>query len=139
MISCLTVTQESRLGSLNLALSDFLRQTERDRELVIVHDGTDAFHERLSAMAGTDPGSRIRVVRVPSSPRLTLGALGNASLAAARGEYICQWDDDDRYHPRRFEIQMEALRAAGSDACVLVDQLHFFVESREMYWDDWHD
>src|SRR5690348_11063690 len=116
MISCLTVTQEGRLNSLAFAISDFARQTERDRELVIVHDGGGAFHERVIATARRHETAEIRVVHVPASSRSTLGALRNASLEAARGDYVCQWDDDDRHHPRRLEVQMEALRAAKSDA-----------------------
>ncbi|HTS24095.1 MAG TPA: glycosyltransferase family A protein [Casimicrobiaceae bacterium] len=139
MISCLTVTQEGRLASLALSVGDFARQTERDRELVIVHDGGDAFQDGVLAIARARPDASVRIVRVAGAPRQTLGALRNASVAAARGEYVCQWDDDDRCHPRRLEAQMEALRATGSDASALADQLHFFADSREMYWDDWHD
>jgi glycosyltransferase involved in cell wall biosynthesis len=139
MISCLTVTQEGRLASLALAVADFEHQTAPDRELVVVHDGGSAFDEAVRGTAGAYPRATIRIVRLPASPKLTLGALRNAALDASHGEYVCQWDDDDRYHPRRLEAQMDALRRAGSDASVLADQLHFFAESREMYWDDWHE
>jgi glycosyltransferase involved in cell wall biosynthesis len=135
----LTVTQEGRLPSLALAVADFARQSAGDRELVVVHDGGNAFDAAVHGIAGAHPGAAIRIVRLSASSTLTLGALRNAALDAARGEYVCQWDDDDRYHPLRLEIQMEALRAAESDASVLADQLHFFAESREMYWDDWHE
>jgi glycosyltransferase involved in cell wall biosynthesis len=137
-ISCLTVTQEGRLDSLAFAMADFARQTERDRELVVVHDGGTAFHEYVMAMALRHDAAAIRVIQFPASGA-PLGALRNASLEAARGDYVCQWDDDDRHHPRRLEVQMEVLRATQSDASVLADQLHLFAESREMYWDDWYD
>jgi glycosyltransferase involved in cell wall biosynthesis len=138
LISCLTVTQEERLPSLALAVADFARQSTADRELVVAHDGGNAFDEAVHGIAGAHPGATIRIVRLSASPKRALGALRNTALDAARGKYVCQWDDDDRYHPRRLEIQMDALRAAGSDASALADQLHFFAESREMYWDDWH-
>jgi glycosyltransferase involved in cell wall biosynthesis len=137
MISCITVTQEGRLGPLAHAVADFARQTERDRELVILHDGSAAFHECVTAVARSQAGASIRVVQVAGAPKPTLGALRNAAVDATRGEYVCQWDDDDRYHPQRLEVQLAALHAAKSDASFLVDQLHFFAESREMYWDDW--
>lgn len=139
LISGLTVTQEGRLPSLALAVADFARQSAADRELVVAHDGEDAFDEAVHGIAAAHPDQAIRIVRLSASPKLALGALRNAALDAARGEYVCQWDDDDRYHPRRLEMQMDALRAAESDASVLADQLHFFAESREMYWDDWHE
>jgi glycosyltransferase involved in cell wall biosynthesis len=139
MISCLTVTQEGRLASLALAIADFARQTERDRELVVVHDGGDAFHDEASAIARAHEGAAIRIVRAPATPKLALGTLRNLAVESARGDYVCQWDDDDRCHPRRLEAQLEALRSAQSDASALADQLHFFVEAGEMYWDDWHE
>lgn len=137
MISCFTVTQEGRLASLARAVGDFARQTERERELVILHDGSAAFHESVTALARTHDAASIRVLHAPHAPKAPLGRLRNAAVDAARGEYVCQWDDDDRYHPRRLEVQLEALRKVNSDACFLVDQLHLFADAREMYWDDW--
>ncbi|HUH95356.1 MAG TPA: glycosyltransferase family A protein [Casimicrobiaceae bacterium] len=137
MISCLTVTQEGRLPSLERSIADFVRQTERDRELVVVHDGGAAFHDGVQAIARANAGAAIRLVRVATSPRSSLGALRNMAVDCARGAYVCQWDDDDRHHPRRLQVQMEALRAEHGDAAVLADQLHLFADVREMYWDDW--
>jgi glycosyltransferase involved in cell wall biosynthesis len=137
MISCLTVTQEGRLPSLERSIADFMRQTERDRELIVVHDGGAAFHDGVRAIAKARSGAAIHVARVPASPRPSLGALRNTAVDCARGEYLCQWDDDDRHHPRRLEAQLQALLAEASDGSVLADQLHLFAEVREMYWDDW--
>jgi glycosyltransferase involved in cell wall biosynthesis len=137
MISCFTVTQEGRLASLTRAVGDFARQTERDCELVILHDGSAAFHESVTAVGRSHDTASIRVLQAPRAPKQTLGMLRNAAVDATRGDYVCQWDDDDRYHPRRLEVQLEALRTADSDACFLVDQLHLFADAREMYWDDW--
>lgn len=137
MISCFTVTQEGRLPSLARAVSDFSRQTVRERELVVLHDGGAAFHASVLELAGAPAEGRINVVRIGGGQ--SLGTLRNAAIDAARGEYVCQWDDDDRFHPRRLEVQLEALLAAKSDACFLCDQLHLFAATREMYWDDWYD
>ena len=137
MISCLTVTQAGRLEFLARALADFRRQTVRERELVIVHDGDPAFHESVLRLAADSDEAPIHVVPVPAG--LSLGALRNVAVEAARGEYVCQWDDDDRYHPRRLEVQLEALLGANSDCSFLADQLHLFTEHRQMYWDDWYN
>jgi hypothetical protein len=51
MISCLTVTRETRFRSLELAVGDFARQTWAERELVIVHDGDAAFDMKLKRLA----------------------------------------------------------------------------------------
>jgi glycosyltransferase involved in cell wall biosynthesis len=137
MISCFTVTQEGRLGVLRRAAADFCAQTVRERELVIVHDGERKLHEDVLRLAHERDGAPIRVLQVAGGQ--TLGALRNAAIGAARGEYVCQWDDDDRYHPRRLDAQLDALRSAKSDCSFLCDQLHLFAEAHEMYWDDWHD
>jgi glycosyltransferase involved in cell wall biosynthesis len=139
MISCFTVTQEGRLASLERAVADFERQTERDRELVILHDAGAKFHDAVRRLTRERDGASIRIVQLASQSKQTLGALRNAAVEAARGEYVCQWDDDDRYHPRRLEVQLATLRAAGSDACFFADQLHLFADAQEMYWDDWAD
>jgi glycosyltransferase involved in cell wall biosynthesis len=135
LISCLTVSREARFSSLQLAVADYRQQTHRDRELVIVHDGSGEFHAKLCAWAQSDGRTDVAVLRATEG--LTLGELRNVAVAQARGDYVCQWDDDDRYHPLRLEAQFAALRAAGSDFCFLTDQLHLFLDSRKMYWDDW--
>jgi glycosyltransferase involved in cell wall biosynthesis len=136
MISCLTVTREPRFASLELSVGDFARQTWAERELVIVHDGDAAFDAKLKALASSHDGAAIAVHREPAGQ--TLGELRNASVDAARGEIVCQWDDDDRYHPRRLELQFAAMRVENSEFCFLTDQLHLFAADRTMYWDDWN-
>jgi glycosyltransferase involved in cell wall biosynthesis len=113
-----------------------MRQTWPDRELVIVHDGDAAFDARLKALATSHDAAAISVYRQPRT--LTLGELRNASVDVARGEIVCQWDDDDRYHPRRLELQFAAMRVENSEFCFLTDQLHLFAADRTMYWDDWN-
>ena len=103
---------------------------------MIVHDGDAAFDARLNALAASNPGAAIAVHRRPAGR--TLGELRNAALDAARGDIVCQWDDDDRYHPRRLELQFAAMRVENSEFCFLTDQLHLFAADRTMYWDDWN-
>jgi hypothetical protein len=50
MISCLCVTRGDRPGLLSEAVSDFVRQTFPDRELVILHDGDEAADARVAAI-----------------------------------------------------------------------------------------
>ena len=136
MISCLTVTRETRFRSLQLAVGDFARQTWAERELVILHDGDAAFDAKLKRLAAAHDAAPIAIHRI--APGQTLGNLRNASIDAARGEIVCQWDDDDRYHPRRLELQFAAMRVENSEFCFLTDQLHLFAADRTMYWDDWN-
>jgi len=126
-------TQESRWDFLRLAVADFLRQDWPQRELVIVHAGGDGFHARLLEL--TREHADIRCVRVP--PGTVLGEMRNAAIDAARGDWVCQWDDDDRHHPERLRRQFEHACRVGADCAFLTDQLHLFLPSGDATWDDW--
>lgn len=133
MISCIMVTQPSRLPLARFAIADFLRQTHVDRELVVLHDGDDACDAELRGLASD---SRVRILR--ENPGAALGTLRNRAVVSAAGDFVCQWDDDDRYHPRRLELQWNALHDVRADFCFLVDQLHWFPDRCELFWDDWN-
>ncbi len=140
-ISCLTVTQASRFDSLRLAVADFCAQTYVACDLLIVHDGGAVFDETLKQWIATAPAcaaarGRIAVEQVQAGQ--TLGALRNYSVAMAKGEWVCQWDDDDRYHPMRLSLQAQKMQAAEADFCFLSDQLHGFVRDAVLCWDDWN-
>jgi glycosyltransferase involved in cell wall biosynthesis len=135
MISCLCITRGDRPGLLSEAVSDFVRQTFADRELVILHDGDEAAHARVGAIVAAHAGASIRIERTLPGPRL--GELRNIAIARARGEWICQWDDDDRYHPERLRLQWEHARSEQAAVNYLVDQLHWFQPDSLLFWDDW--
>jgi glycosyltransferase involved in cell wall biosynthesis len=135
MISCLTVTREGKLEELGRAVRCFDYQTLTDRELVIVHDGGDELDRGIRGLADRYPDSIIVIER--AEPGLSLGVLRNVSVELASHELVCQWDDDDLYHPRRLELQAEELHRHHADFCFFTDQLHYFEPTGEMYWDDW--
>jgi glycosyltransferase involved in cell wall biosynthesis len=103
---------------------------------VIVTDAeprrVSAIRHHLATLGRTD----VRLV-VAEGNDLTLGRLRNLSLEASRGELVCQWDDDDLYHPERLGTQVAALKAKDATACFLTDQLHYFTDERQLYWIDW--
>jgi len=134
-ISCLTVTQPSRYALLEQCVRDFDAQSYPNRELLIVHDGGEHFQVALEALARKFPRSSIRMHQADGG--LTLGKLRNLAVQNAEGSLVCQWDDDDRYHPLRLEIQQAELRAQNADFSFLMDQLHWFPNSQELYWDNW--
>lgn len=114
LVSCLMVTG-SRPHRARLAIECFTRQTYESRELVIVDDGPDdelAHHvQRLS-------DDRIRMVRLQSRNQ-TLGELRNLAVEHARGEFVCQWDDDDLFDPDRLLWQVGLIESLELDACFL--------------------
>jgi glycosyltransferase involved in cell wall biosynthesis len=64
---------------------------------------------------------------------MSLGELRNCSVDAARGEFVCQWDDDDWHAPERLRRQLEeVLRHASSGASASVLQ-HWFLRVGETF------
>jgi len=120
LVSCLMVTRGQLFPS-RFAVDCFRRQSWPERELVLV---CDAPGTPIEAYCRTLGDARIRIV-VPDGPGGKLGALRNLSLRAARGDWICQWDDDDLYHPQRLELGMLMLQSMQADALFL---------SRWMLW-----
>ncbi len=133
-ISCLTVTYD-RLRRLKRAIDCYCRQTYVQRELVILTDGPPRFRRAVKRYLQALDRDDLRLVEI-DEPNLPLGALRNHALDAARGEVVCQWDDDDWHHPQRLEQQAANLLETGTWACFLKDHLHFWSPSRRLYWID---
>ena len=134
LISCLTVST-GRLRLLKQAIDCYLSQTWSRRELLIVVGGSERYQAAVADHLALLEHDEIRLVR--AEPGLVLGQMRNQSLEEARGEFVCQWDDDDLYHPERLRLQYEALARAGADACYLTELLQFFADERALYWLDW--
>ncbi len=134
-ISCLTVTL-NRLVLLKEAIHYYCQQTYPNRELIIVTDGTPRYRAAIEDYLHSLGRNDIRLVYVTETGK-TLGALRNISLDSAKGDIVCQWDDDDLNHPQRLERQFEHMHAAAADASCFTDQLQFFFQARSLYWSDW--
>jgi glycosyltransferase involved in cell wall biosynthesis len=102
---------------LQRAITCFLNQTYKPRELVVVYESDDkSTHDYLASL--DEPSIRPFMVEV--SPKLTLGALRNLSLRFSSGYYFAQWDDDDWHGPTRLAEQIRALQKTGKQGCVLL-------------------
>lgn len=132
-ISCLCVTKAGRLGQFSRSLDCFQRQTYADRELVVIADDLE-HHQQIQKLTKGNPLVRHFLITHPA----TLGALRNLSMDLARGEVLCQWDDDDYCVPERLVIQYDYLQKSRKlHACFLSEQLHYFETTGEVYWRDW--
>jgi glycosyltransferase involved in cell wall biosynthesis len=114
LVSCLMVTR-GKLFPSRFAVACFQHQTYENRELIVVVDDSSC---ELIPFVASLRDERIRLVEVSAGAR-TLGELRNISVENARGEYVCQWDDDDLYAPERIQTQLAALLSAKAAACVL--------------------
>jgi glycosyltransferase involved in cell wall biosynthesis len=108
------------------AIDCYRRQTWPNRELVIV--GTDQSSELPDHVAALgDP-----TIRHHSAAPAALGTLRNVSVEQARGHLVCQWDDDDLYHPERLEFQYAGLIASGAAAHFLSRWWLWWPERRQL-------
>ena len=135
-ISCLTVTAPGRSRLLKRAIQCYCDQTYPHRELIIVSDADGRSRRAIESTLDWFGRDDIRFVPVEPVGR-TLGSLRNISMESASGEVLCQWDDDDIYHPLRLEMQSAALLQRDAAACLLTDQLQYFASMNALYWIDW--
>jgi glycosyltransferase involved in cell wall biosynthesis len=81
-----------------------LDQTYRDREVVVVDDGsTDRSADLLRAL-----GDRIRLIQQPNAG---FAAALNSGIARSRGEYVAWLSSDDLFLPTKLERQVAHLDA----------------------------
>jgi glycosyltransferase involved in cell wall biosynthesis len=137
-IECLMVTLPipERLAYAQRSIDDYCRQTYPNKKLVLVHDSgpEDAIgilHNYITSLGRND----IKVVAVEG--KLNLGELRNLSIENAASDIVCQWDDDDRSHPKRLEAQAAFLQAGELDAAYLQDVMQYSSSTRELYWTNW--
>jgi len=118
LVSCVMPTAD-RQKYIGVAIKCFQEQTYPDRELIILDDG------KVSAegLIPIDPLIRYYRYALFSS----LGQKRNAACDLARGEIVCNWDDDDWYSPSRILDQVSRLMGSGK----AVTGYHRF-----WYWDE---
>jgi len=137
-VSCLMLTLAipERLAFAKKSIENFCRQTLEKKELVLViNGGTESGRKILRDYVETLGRKDILISMPPSG--LNLGELRNYSLTAATGDVLCQWDDDDLFHPERLEKQLSFLVEGNFDAVYLQEVMQFFPSSKMMYWTNW--
>lgn len=137
-VSCLMVTLPvpERFEFRRRSIAAFCTQTLPCKELVMVLDrGTDTARERLLRYVASLDRADIRVVTPPG--QLNLGQLRNVSIDSASGDALCQWDDDDLYHPQRLERQLAALTTGDHEAVLLSEVFQYFPQTRALYCTNW--
>lgn len=132
-VTCVTVTT-GRAALLRAAVRCYARQTYPNKNMVVVSQGSDADNAAIAA----DLRDRPDILFVTAPPDLSLGAMRNTSVELSTGDIICQWDDDDLYHPDRVMTQYRALRSDGNRvASAYCDFLKYYQTTGDLYWCDW--
>lgn len=100
MISVIIPTY-NRAGRIGEAIESVIAQTGRDWELIVIDDGSTDDTEEVVRSFGDD---RIRYVRQENRG---VSASRNVGIEKAKGELIAFLDSDDRWEPRKLEVQKE--------------------------------
>lgn len=127
-ISCLMVTK--RLDALHTlrAIESFKNQTYKDKELIIVysHSSNDQIYKIQEFV------SDIECTMYNIMDSATLGEARNISIDLAKGEWVCQWDDDDISHMDRLLFQHEWNVNNNAEASIFSAQYHLFEHEKNM-------
>lgn len=108
----IVIPTRNRARLLGQALRSACGQTWRDREIIVVDEASDDDTPALLARDFPD----VRVIR-HAAARGPAGAR-NAGVAAARGDWVFFWDDDDLMHPGHLAALVQAQRAAPPDTLI---------------------
>ena len=111
-VSVMIVTFD-RPEFLGLALDNILQQDYPVHEVVIVDDSPEALPRDLPPL-GLD---QVKYIHLPA--RTTIGAKRNVACAAATGDVLVHWDDDDYFHSSRLRVQVAPLQEGLANVTVL--------------------
>ncbi|WP_069132418.1 glycosyltransferase family 2 protein [Rhodohalobacter halophilus] len=124
-VSCLIVTA-NRKELLRRSLVSLKNQTHKNIEVVVIDNG----EEKVEKLLQMFPSEQVNYTYIQPSPDNILGDLRNISLDKATGDYMICWDDDDWFHPKRIEIQLNTIKS-GFDACCLEGNI-FHIDSPDL-------
>jgi len=130
-ISCCLCTYD-RFELCHRSIQCFLSQIYNNKELVIVCEGP-AKHQIAEYVKDMD-----NVKFFPLDKQCTLGEVRNYSIEKATGDIVVQWDDDDLSTASRLAAQLAILLKTGSFACFLSEQLHYYWDTKELFWEKWN-
>lgn len=127
------ITAKGRFEYFRRSYQNYVDQTYPNKELVIVNDEISDYQKQIADFVA----DRNDVLLVFLRQRYTLGNLRNLSIRLCSGDIFAQWDDDDFNMPERLSVQYNWLSKHSYQVCYLTDQLHYYFDLRELYWESW--
>lgn len=135
IITCVCVTK-NRPDFLKKSIDCYINQTYVNKKLIIVSQSEEKVNHNILNYINSLNRPDVSFFTAPDT--LTLGAMRNVSTELSTGEVVCQWDDDDLYHPERLTTQYKSLASDSRNVASLYSEfLKYFVNSNELYWCDW--
>lgn len=132
LISCICITQK-RVPQLARTIMCFLNQTHTHKELVILFEAKDTETGKYAIEGPYAKHPLIKWLRVNKPEDMYLGQLRNYAIERATGKFICQWDDDDWYHPEKLSFQLTELIENKTLANVLGYEIIYDAVARNSY------
>ena len=125
LVSCVCVTR-ARPDKLKNAILMFLSQDYPNKELIVVCDEDDMSSISTAREMNFEP-------LIYKGQGRSLGETRNFAVNNSSGYFICQWDDDDWYHPKRLSTQIESMIFSGQRASALTNWIIFEGASSTCY------
>lgn len=126
LVSCIMPTSAARKEFIPLALSYFGMQDYEAAELIVLDDGNTPVKDLMPDAAN------IHYIN-PGIPFKSLGEKRNYACAAANGDIILHWDDDDWYAYDWISRQVKHLIDSGGGISGL-NNLNFYAPSAQLAW-----
>src|SRR5687767_2520582 len=115
LVSCLCISQ-NRPEHLTKAISCFIAQTYLEKELIIVSRYYDPEYDKIISQYAD---RSVKYYGLQTATELTMGELRNFAIEKSEGEFFCIWDDDDWYHNKRIEIQLQGIFEGRKNGSIL--------------------
>jgi glycosyltransferase involved in cell wall biosynthesis len=111
-----------------------LAQRHSCKELIIVYEDNDPDTAEMADRLTAEYPGLLFATKVSAMPKRSLGELRNIAIAAAHGDYVCQWDDDDWYHRDRISSQLEAAVGNSRKASLLTHWIIYDEVCKQAYF-----
>jgi glycosyltransferase involved in cell wall biosynthesis len=133
-ITCVCVTKSGRTSFLKKSIEYFQNQTYPNKELLIVSQATQEENEQIDQFISNLKEISLHIV----DEKMDLGTMRHTSVSLAKGDIVCQWDDDDIFGKNRLLNQYNKLISDSNNigsaySCFL----HYFKCDRKIYLTDW--
>lgn len=114
-VSCLCVTKNKE-HILRDSIISYKNQIYPNKELIVIYEDDNNY---ISNVIQEFNSEDIKYFKISTKNKKTLGELRNISIEKSKGDYVCQWDDDDWYNPLRIWEQFRNMKLNKKKGSIL--------------------